>query len=413
MKKITSKYIVWLVFGLAFMIGFFHRYSIGVIADPLREDLLLSTAGISLMSSMYFYTYGFLQIPCGIMVDAQGPRKVVLAGMSAVLLGSLFFAISPTPILLYLARILIGFGAATVFTSIFKIQALWFKPTEFATIAGMTAVIGNAGGILATAPFYHLTNVIGWRGGHLVLAVITLIPIFVIFFMITDRPPRDDKEQEQRARSQKISVIKGVKTVAANRYTWINMVVLFTVFGSYMSFSGLWGPHFIRYVYDMPLDRAANLIMVYMAGILIGSPLIGRISDGLGKRKRVLQAALLVLLTGWILMILILPRLQQIWLLVIVLFFTGSVSISPMLCFTNIKELTRTEYTGIATGFINMAPFFGTSLINSVVAWFLRTGETAATYQTGATVFLITALIGFIASFFMKEGHHQKECRIR
>ncbi len=404
MKKITSKYIVWLVFGLAFTIGFFHRYSIGVIADPLREDLLLSTAGISLMSSMYFYTYGFLQIPCGIMVDAQGPRRVVMVGMSAVLLGSLFFAVSPTPLLLYLARILIGFGAATVFTSIFKIQALWFKPAEFATIAGMTAVIGNAGGMMATAPFYHLTNAIGWRGGHLVLAVITLIPIMVIFFWITDRPPGDEKAEEQRARSKKISIGAGVKAVASNRYTWINMIVLFTVFGSYMSFSGLWGPHFIRYVYDIPLDQAANLIMVYMAGILIGSPLIGRISDRLAKRKRVLQAALLVLLTGWTLIILILPRLQQIWLLGLVLFFTGAVSISPMLCFTNIKELTKPEYTGIATGFVNMAPFFGTSIINSMIAWLLRTGESAATHQAGATVFLVTALIGFVASFFMKES---------
>lgn len=407
MKKITSKYVVWLVFGMAFMIGFFHRYSIGVIADPLREDMLLSTAGISLMSSMYFYTYGLLQIPCGIMVDAQGPRRVVIVGMMAVLLGTLFFAISPTPLLLYLARILIGFGAATVFTSIFKIQALWFKPTEFATIAGMTAVIGNAGGMLATAPFYHLTKAMGWRGGHFLLAAVTLIPILVIYCWITDRPPTVEKtieEEHEPPKSLKINIGTGVKAVASNRYTWINMIVLFAVFGSYMSFSGLWGPHFIRAVYEVPLEKAANLIMIYMAGVLIGSPVIGRISDALGKRKKVLQVALLVLLMGWLLMILVLPGVQQMWLLGLVLFITGSVSISPMLCFTNIKELTKPEYTGIATGFVNMAPFFGTSVINSVIAYCLRNGETAASHQAGATVFLIMSFIGLIASFFMKEG---------
>ncbi|SDZ04848.1 MFS transporter [Tindallia californiensis] len=425
MKKISSKYVVWLVFGLAFMIGFFHRYSIGIIADPLREDLLLSTAGISLLSSMYFYTYGFLQIPCGIMVDAQGPRRVVLMGMSAVFIGSIFFALSPTPILLYIARALIGFGAATVFTSIFKIQALWFKPTEFATIAGMTAVIGNVGGMLATAPFYHLTNALGWRGGHLILAIITLMPILIIYGWITDRPPAKndaeegkeeykklekstEKQPQKQLQKQPQKITEGLKVVVSNPYAWVNAVILFMVFGSYMSFSGLWGPHFLRYVYEIPLEQAANLIMIYMAGVLIGSPAIGMISDRLQKRKRVLQTALLLLVAGWAMMILILPAFQKMWLLIPVLFITGSVSISPMLCFTNTKELIPQEYTGIATGFVNMAPFFGTSVINSLFAWFLRTEETAATYQAGALLFLLAAIIGFTASFLMKEGLETK-----
>jgi sugar phosphate permease len=68
MKKINSKWAVWLVFGIAFMIAFFHRYAIGVIADLLSEEMSLNPSSLSLLASLYFYTYGMMQIPTGMMI---------------------------------------------------------------------------------------------------------------------------------------------------------------------------------------------------------------------------------------------------------------------------------------------------------------------------------------------------------
>lgn len=74
-----------------------------------------------------------------------------------------------------------------------------------------------------------------------------------------------------------------------------------------------------------------------------------------------------------------------------------------MICYTNTKELTNKKYVGIATGFVNISPFFGTATINTVVAWFIQS-TAPYNYHSGVHVYFIVSIIAFITSFFLKEG---------
>ncbi|MDW7672118.1 MAG: MFS transporter [Bacillota bacterium] len=414
MKKINSKWAVWLIFGIAYMIAFFHRYAIGVIADILRMEMGLTPASLSLLASLYFYTYGMMQIPTGMMIDAHGPRKVVITGMGAVLMGSLLFAVSSHLMLVYVARVLIGFGAATTFTSLLKIQALWFKPNEFATLSGMTSVLGNTGAILATSPFVFAISLIGWRASYVVVAFLTFILLVVLILFIQDRPVYADMDKrmaqaEQECESSKGSVMAGFKEIATNKYTWLNMIILFSVFGSYMSFTGLWGPSYLTNTYGMSIEAASAYIMVFLSGTIVGAPFIGWISDRVGKRKLILQMGLFFLSSMWFVYLFIAPHFYTRTFMTLLHFLLGFSSISPMLCFTNIKELNQKKYVGIATGFVNISPFFGTAILNSIVAWFLQSSATASNYQKGVRVYLIVCLIAFTASFFLKEAHREAD----
>lgn len=412
MKRINSKWAVWLIFGVAYMIAFFHRYAIGVMTDLLTVEMGLNAANLSLLASLYFYTYGILQIPTGMMVDAHGPRKVVLTGLGTVFVGSLLFAVSSHLMPLYVARVFIGFGAATMFTSLFKIQTLWFKPNEFATLAGLTSVLGNLGAILATSPFVFAIFLIGWRATYVLLAIFTLALAVVILLFIQDRPSAHESDQrmtlaEKESDSSKGSVFKGFKEIAANKYTWLNMIILFTVFGSYMSFTGLWGVSYLINTYGISIEAASTYIMVFLSGTIVGSPSIGWISDRLGKRILVLRSCLLVLSVAWFVFLFIAPHFVSRPFLAFLHFLLGFTSISPMLCFTNVKELNQKKYVGIAIGFVNISPFFGTAILNSVVAWFLQSSATAQNYQNGVRVYLLVSLAAFMASFFLKEAKEQ------
>ncbi len=409
MKKINSKWVVWLIFGIAYMIAFFHRYAIGVIADILSAEIGLTPTSLSLLASLYFYTYGMLQIPIGMMVDSHGPRKVVITGMGALFIGSLLFAVSNQLMLLYVARVFIGFGAATMFTSVFKIQSLWFKANEFATVAGMTSVLGNMGAIIATSPFVFATLLIGWRVSYVVVALFTLALLIVIVLFIQDRPVYADTEKrsasaDSEGDSSTGSVMIGFKEIAGNKYTWFNMIILFTVFGSYMSFTGLWGPSYLTSTYGMSIEAASRYMMIFLSGTIVGAPFIGWISDRVGKRKIILQIGLFALSLLWSVFIFIVPQVDSRVLMTLLLFLMGFTSISPLLCFANIKELNKKKYVGIATGFVNISPFFGTAIINSAVAWFLKTSATAQNYHNGVRVYLIFCTIALTASFFLKEA---------
>lgn len=391
------------------MIAFFHRYAIGVIADLLSAEIGLTPSSLSLMASLYFYTYGVLQIPIGMMVDAKGPRKVVITGMGALFIGSLLFAVSNQLMLLYVARVFIGFGAATMFTALFKIQSLWFKANEYATMAGLASVLGNMGAILATAPFLFATSLMGWRGSYVMVAFLTLALLLVVVLFIQDRPVYADRDQrvaqaEEESESSKGNVLKGFKEIAVNKYTWFNMIILFSVFGSYMSFTGLWGPSYLTSTYGMSIEAASRYIMVFLSGTIAGSPFIGWISDRVGKRKIILQVGLFALSSLWFTFIFILPQVDSRILMTLLLFLMGFTSISPMLCFTNIKELNKKKYVGIATGFVNISPFFGTAILNSLFAWFLQSSATAQNYHNGVRVYLVVCIIALTASFFLKEA---------
>jgi sugar phosphate permease len=414
MKKINSKWAVWLIFGIAYMIAFFHRYAIGVMTDLLSAEMGLNAASLSLLASLYFYTYGIMQIPTGMMVDAHGPRKVVLSGLGAVFVGSLLFAVSTHLMLLYVARVLIGFGAAAMFTSLFKILSLWFKPNEFATLAGMSSVLGNLGAILATSPFVFAIFLIGWRATYVLIAFFTLTLLLVIALFIQDRPVYADRDQriaqaENEGESSKGSVMMGFKEIAGSKYTWFNMIILFSVFGSYMSFTGLWGVSYLTNTYGISIESASTYIMVFLSGTIIGAPSIGWISDRVGKRKLVLQIGLFVLASTWFVFLFIAPHFYSRSFMTLLLLLLGFTSISPMLCFTNIKELNKRKYVGIATGFVNISPFFGTAILNSIVAWFLRSSAMARNYQNGVRVYLIVCIIAFTASFFLKEAKQEAD----
>ena len=405
MKKIQSKWLVWLFFGCAFMISFFHRYAIGVLSERLMEELTLTTGSLSLLSSLYFYTYGLMQLPSGLLVDAHGPRRVIVVGLSTVAVGAFLF---------------IGFGSATVFTAIFVIQANWFRPNEFATISGFTSLIGNLGGLAATTPLVWMAATIGWRSTSLLSGIWTLLLAGLIFLFIQDKPdspdnhPRRGGQETKTAETMppaKTGLLKGMKVVLSASSTWVNIVILFTIFGSYMSFTGLWGSTYLIQVHGMPLSQAANLIMTFLVGTMVGAPLIGLLSDRLGNRKNVLQMSIGLLTLFWGLLLFVLPGISTWWIMAPLLFLMGCMSISGLLCFANTKEHHPPERVGIAVGMVNIAPFFGTALINTAVARMLGEAAAPVHYLRGGRVYFAACLLALLASFFLTEAHASRQGR--
>lgn len=134
MRKSLDRYkwAVWATLALAFLIVFFHRYATAVVADDLTRDLGLTGSQLSLLASMYFYAYAFMQIPSGILADYVGPRRTASAGMLLAALGALIFSMSAEASWAYLGRLLVGIGVGAIFICTLKMQSTWFRASEFA-----------------------------------------------------------------------------------------------------------------------------------------------------------------------------------------------------------------------------------------------------------------------------------------
>jgi MFS family permease len=167
-----------------------------------------------------------------------------------------------------------------------------------------------------------------------------------------------------------------------------------------------WGVRFLQEARGREYESAVALAATVPLGWMIGCPLLGFISDRIGRRKPVILGGCIVLLgiTAWILFgdaaILRGP---------IVGIITGIASGAAMLPYTVIKEANPPELGGSATGVINfinftfsalLGPVFGARLMHQPGAGDI---EALARYQTGFAPLLYGIGIAVILTFFLKE----------
>jgi MFS family permease len=171
-------------------------------------------------------------------------------------------------------------------------------------------------------------------------------------------------------------------------------------------FDMIWGVRYLQeargYEYASAVVRSATVPL----GWMIGCPLLGFVSDRLGRRKPVIIAAAFVLLAclAWILYgpADVLPP-------YVLGIFAGIASGAAMLPYTVIKEANPPEVSGTATGVVNFLNFTFSALLGPVFGWLLVavTGDAAQRelghYQTTFQPLLYGVILALVLTLLLKE----------
>ena len=173
-----------------------------------------------------------------------------------------------------------------------------------------------------------------------------------------------------------------------------------TVFGM------VWGVRFLEEGHDIPFGMAVMRSAAVPFGWIIGCPLLGFISDKIGRRKPVIAAAGLVLLAclGWILY-----GDKDVFPPYSIGLIAGIASGAAMVPYTIIKEANPKEVSGTATGVINFLNFTFSALLIPVFGWILTrvsggaTSRTLEHYQDTFEPLMYGVAVAVILSFFLKE----------
>ena len=148
----------------AYVLSFFQRFAPAGIAQDLIAAFNTTASSLGVLAATYFYVYTVMQVPTGILVDTLGPRLILLLGGLVGGIGSLLFGLALSLDLALLGRTLIGLGVSVTFIAMLKIIALSFDERRFASLVGISMLVGNLGSVLAGAPLSWLAQVAGWRG---------------------------------------------------------------------------------------------------------------------------------------------------------------------------------------------------------------------------------------------------------
>jgi MFS family permease len=133
-------------------------------------------------------------------------------------------------------------------------------------------------------------------------------------------------------------------------------------------FDMIWGVRYLQEARGLDYGEAVMRSATVPLGWIIGCPLLGFISDRVGRRKPVIVAGALVLLAclGWILY-----GRPGVFPAYVTGLVTGLASGAAMIPYTVIKEANPPQFGGTATGVVNfinftfsalLAPFFATLL---------------------------------------------------
>ena len=144
-----------------------------------------------------------------------------------------------------LGRFMMGFGGAFAFVGTLKLSSIWFPPTRFGLLAGMTQALGMAGAAVGEAPVSVLVGHIGWRDTIWLFAAVFIVLAIFIGIVVRDYPPKYFHKPANK-KIEMHSVCSGIKIVLTNSQTWINCGYIGFLYASSAAFAELWGVSFYR-----------------------------------------------------------------------------------------------------------------------------------------------------------------------
>jgi MFS family permease len=165
-------------------------------------------------------------------------------------------------------------------------------------------------------------------------------------------------------------LLAGVPGVFAVRNTWLIFLAQGGFVGAMLSFTGLWGPPFLRARFDIPATTAAAVCSVMTICWAVASPLCGYLSDRIGRRKPIYLAGALIAAAGW-------PAIFYLDSLSLPVFTaiaaaTSFASGAVILGFAFAKESVPARFLGTVTGAINMGNQIGPMLLQPAIGLMLE-----------------------------------------
>lgn len=405
------RWVAWAAATFLFLLVTFHRFALGVIAADLMAAFATAAVGLGGLASVYFYLYGLLQLPSGILADTWGPRRTLAASALLMTAGAFLFAAAPSLPVAYAGRVLVGLGVAPVLVNTLKLVSAWFPARAFATMIGLTAMVGNLGGFLAGGPFALLVAAVGWRVSFATVGAITAALGAALLLAVRDRPA----QAAVRPAAVAPALWPAAATLLRDGRIWLLLMTKMGFDMSFFAFFVVWGVPFLTQTTGVSPTVAGFHLSFGALGFMLGGPVLGFLSDRvMRERRRPILLSALAHTALWALFLGSAPLRPGAGLAALMagLGFTAA---GLLLCLACAKELSPPETMGISTALVNGGGFFGAAVLQIVLGAVLDSRWEGA-MVAGARVYPLAAYLKAfslclvimtgtcLAAFFIREA---------
>lgn len=282
------RWTIVLMLASAGLINYLDRSAFGVALPFITKEININAAQTGIILSSFFMGYALFNFVGGYLSDVYGPKKVLGGSMTA---WSVFCGLTAAAFnfpLLFIVRLLFGFGEGPIASTVNKTISNWLPVHERARAVGFASAGNPIGGAIAGPIVGFIALAWGWRASFIILTVIGLGWTLAWLKLSSDYPcqnprvsPEELREIEQNQRNES-SVVTAEKVSFA--YFIKQPTVLFTAlafFGlNYMLYFFLsWFPSYLVMVKHLSIQQMSIATMIPWLIGSVGMGLSGLVSD--------------------------------------------------------------------------------------------------------------------------------------
>ena len=346
---------MWGLVVILYLIGFFQRVAPAVMSQELMSDFQLGGALLGNLSATYFYAYAAMQIPSGLLADHIGPRRLATYACAVATIGIFVFSFGTTLWFAYIGRFLVGASVAVAWVTCMKLAGHWFPANRFATVTGVALLFGNIGAILAGIPLSLAVSAFGWRVSMAISGALTLILTAATWLALRDDPKAYGYRSHAHAKvleQGSLPPAAALKSVLGRRDTWLLFFTGGFSAAPVLVFAGLGGVPYLTQVYGLLRSEAAALTSTMLISWAVSGPVLGIISDRIGRRKSPYLISTCFAALFWAVFLFVdIPHLLLYPLLALIGFSSGALIIG----FAFAREVNDPGAAGAVGGVVNMS----------------------------------------------------------
>ncbi|KTC80453.1 MFS transporter [Legionella cherrii] len=412
-SDLKSSLLPWMV-CFAATLFFFYEFIQGnmfaSIAANIMQDFKIQADKMAWLSSIYYLSNVLFLFVAGMVLDRFSIKNTLLVAMFLCVASTFLLAYSHSFYLALFCRFITGIGSAFCFLGPVRLASHWFPPKRMALVTGAIVTMAMAGGMLAQYPLTKLVILVGWRQAVQNVGILGFAMLVLMFFWIKERPQYIVKQV-----AQPINVLSAAKKAyfntqyirAAFYASLMNMAI--AVFGAMM------GTLYLVQRLDISSAQASMVNGMLFLGAIIGSPLVGWISDKMGLRIMPMKIGVLASLLT-LLAVLYLPVSYNV--MAILFFLLGFFTSAQVISYALVAESSPPAMTATAVSVISILTQGGYIVYQNLFSYLL-TNHSGMQLVNGTPVYLLSAYqyaaiilpVGLLVAFFMLFGLKETHCQ--
>ncbi len=385
----------WKIAVLFFFLGWIFIYADRMILNPvqtlIRSEFQLTNAEVGLISSIFFLTYTFMQVPSGMLGDKFGKTKVIAFGFAIFGLFTGITGIAGSFGVLLVARALMGIGQGFYYGPQYGLSSELI-PTKYRTLGSAIINSGQAFGItlgLVASSWIAVDLEGGWRMPFYVFAVPTLLVGLAILLFI-----RTPKTEEAPAAAQ--DKPKFMDLLKNKNLVLTYLLVFCSLYGFFVMCT--WLPVYLEEVRQISRSDTGFVSSLVAWTSIPAALLYGYISDKIGKRRPVILCLLPLAALSIVLLLLTESRTLMVTALVCYGFF-GKLATDP-LAIALIADNTPRNQLSTAFGIFNFVGM-SSAIVAPYATGLLR--DITGSWNSGFYVAVALLLIGVVVVLCIDE----------